>query len=103
MNTLMDQIGAGQTHLVVDCLAETESPDLSVLIRAAAQYGDLTAMKLLLARGATLSQLHPFAVNTAAFHGADPSATDANGETPLMWASWCRRTDILGFLRGRRR
>jgi uncharacterized protein len=69
MNALLRRIDDGQTHLIVDYLAQVEAPDLETLMRAAAQYGDLSAMKLLLARGATLSQLHPHALSTAAFHG----------------------------------
>jgi hypothetical protein len=69
MDSLLQQIDDGRTHLIIEYLTQTESPDLRALVRAAAQYADLSAMKLLLERGATISQLHPYALNTAAFHG----------------------------------
>ena len=67
---LLRKINDGHTDLVFQYLAEaTGTPDHGELLRACAYYGDVSAMKYLLANGATLAALGQYPLNTAAFHG----------------------------------
>jgi ankyrin repeat protein len=99
---LLDEITDGRTDLVFEYLAEgheascTDKDGVS-LIRWCAYYGDVSAIKYLLAQGATLDSLgENLALGAASFHGhwrlckfllergadANHAATDT-GETPL--------------------
>lgn len=69
-NTLLHKITEGHTDLVFEYLAQaTEAPNYVELLRACAYYGDVSAMKYLLAKGVTLAALHPNPLYNAAFHG----------------------------------
>jgi uncharacterized protein len=100
--TILDKIIDGRTDLVFDYLAEghpTTSTDKNgtSLIKWCAYYGDVSAIKHLLASGETLSSLgENLELNGAAFHGhwrlcqfLIESGSDVNkplmdtGETPL--------------------
>jgi ankyrin repeat protein len=104
---LLDEITDGRTDLVFEYLAEGHSAsstgkDGIPLIRWCAYYGDVSAIKYLLARGAALDSLgENFDLSAASFHGhwrlckfllergADPNhASQDTGETPLH-ASLC--------------
>ncbi len=99
---MLEQIAAGRTDLVFEYVAEGQSaeattPDGSTLIQTCAYYGDVSAIKFLLANGATLQSLGDnLDLIGAAFHGhwrlcqfliergANASAPAADtGETPL--------------------
>lgn len=99
---LMGRISDGRTDLVLDYMAEghaaTAKDDEGVrLIERCAYYGDVTAVRLLLERGESLTSLGDnLGLNGAAFHGhwklcefliesgADPGAAAPDtGETPL--------------------
>lgn len=97
-----EQIAAGRTDLVFEYVgeghpAEAPTPDGSTLIQTCAYYGDVSAIKFLLANGATLQSLGDnLDLIGAAFHGhwrlcqfliesganANAPAPDT-GETPL--------------------
>ena len=99
---MLNRIAAGRTDLIFDYLAQgnpataTDANGVS-LIKWCDYYGDLSAMRFLLAHGERLESLGPnFGLNRAAFHGhwrlcefflehdADPNYADpATGETPL--------------------
>lgn len=99
---LLNQIADGRTDLVFEYLAEghgasaTDAAGVS-LVRWCAYYGDVSAIKYLLAQGATLDSLgENFDLSAASFHGhwrlckfllergANPSHASADtGETPL--------------------
>ena len=102
MNSILDRITAGRTDLVLDYLAEghaaTSTDDSGVpLIQWCDYYGDVTAVRLLLAHGASLDALgEDWGLGRAAFHGhwrlcqflleggADVNRPDPDtGETPL--------------------
>lgn len=100
---MLDKIADGRTDLVLDFVAEghpaTTEWERGSLIGWCAYYGDVTAMKFLLARGASLDALGTVPMNTAAFHGhwrlcqfLLENGMDANervdgtGETPLRGA-----------------
>jgi len=97
---IIDKIAEGRTDLVFEYLAEghpstaTDKDGVS-LIKWCAYYGDVVAIRYLLAHGESLTSLND-ELNAAAFHGhwrlcqfllengADPNQTaDDTGETPL--------------------
>ncbi len=99
---LLDRITDGRTDLVFDYLAEghaASSKDKNgvPLIRWCAYYGDVSAIRFLLAKGESVKALgEDLGLNAAAFHGhwqlcqflieqgADANGASAeNGETPL--------------------
>lgn len=99
---MLARIAAGRTDLVVDCVsagraATAVDADGTPLLSWCAYYGDVTAVRFLLSRGAALSALgDDLGLNAAAFHGhwrlsefllesgANPrGALPENGETPL--------------------
>lgn len=99
---LIDLIADGRTDLIVDFLNQGTDPQTvkqngHSLIKWAAYYGDVTAIKLLTRHGVPLSALGDnFDLNGAAFHGhwqlcqflldegADPNQVlPENGESPL--------------------
>jgi ankyrin repeat protein len=100
--TLLEQIAEGRTDLVFEYLAEghnavaTDANGVS-LIQWCAYYGDVSAMKFLLANGESLEALGDnYDLNTACFHGhwrlckfflehgADANCPQPDtGETPL--------------------
>lgn len=99
-NTLLDRIADGRTDLVFEAvergLAATASVRGARIVDWCAYYGDVSALRFLLARGAVLDALGADALNGAAFHGhwrlveflleqgADPNrALGDTGETPL--------------------
>jgi ankyrin repeat protein len=69
MAVLLTKITDGHTDLVFEYLAQESLTDYGDLIRACAYHGDVSAMKYLLANGATLDALYQYPLNTAAFHG----------------------------------
>jgi uncharacterized protein len=99
---MLDRISAGRTDLILDYLAQghsatsTDSDGVS-LVSWCAYYGDVTAIRVLLERGAALETLgSDLGINAAAFHGywrlvqfliesgADPNHRHPDtGETPL--------------------
>lgn len=99
---LFERISNGRTDLVFDYIAagnaaiSTDTNGVS-LIQHCAYYGDVSAIRHLLANGASLTALGgDLGLNAACFHGhwrltqflleqgADPNYTDPNtGETPL--------------------
>ncbi len=105
---MLDRISDGRTDLVFDYLAEghdaksTDRDGVS-LIRWCAHYGDVSAMRFLVAHGESLDSLGDnFDLNGAAFHGhwqlcqfLIENGADANqplentGETPLH-AALCK-------------
>lgn len=71
---LLDQIAAGRTDAVFEFLAEGGSPtavhDGAALVAHCAYYGDVSAIKFLLSRGASLAPLgENLGLNAASFHG----------------------------------
>lgn len=98
---MLDRIAAGRTDLVFDWTAGGGDPaatqEGASLIQWSVYYGDVSAIRHLLACGAALSSLgHNLGLNGAAFHGhwrlcaylleqgADPrAAQDDTGETAL--------------------
>ena len=99
---MLERIAEGRTDLVFDYLADGHAPssktnDGSSFMQWCAYYGDVSAIKHLLANGATLESLgENFDLGTASFHGhwrlckfllergADPNHASADtGETPL--------------------
>ena len=65
---LLDDIGEGRTDLVFDYLAEGNPP--GDLLQTCAYYGDVSAMKHLLARGVPIESLGDnLDLNGACFHG----------------------------------
>jgi len=102
VDAILSKIQDGRTDLVFDFLEEGNSPssvdeDGVSLMQWCAYYGDVSAIKFLLSRGANLSSLgHNIDLNAAVYHGhwpltqfllesgADPNDEDAEtGETPL--------------------
>jgi len=97
-SSLLQKISDGRTDLIFD-LVDLQSPpiDYKTLMRHAAYYGDVSAIKYLVTQGAVLSELGSnFDLNSAAFHnhwqlcqyllehGANASMSNPNnGETPL--------------------
>jgi ankyrin repeat protein len=100
--TLLEQLAEGRTELVFDLLAAGVAADFCdsngvALIRHCAYYGDVSAIRFLLANGECLESLGPnLDLGTAAFHGhwrlclfllehgADAKLADPEtGETPL--------------------
>ncbi len=105
---MLERIANGRTDLVFDYLAAgyaanaTDGSGTS-LIRWCAYYGDVSAIKYLLAHGETLASLGDnFDLNGAAFHGhwqlcqfliesgADANACDANTGESLLHAALCK-------------
>ncbi len=101
MATIFEKISDGRTDLILDYI-ENEGSINDVdqygtsLIKLAAYYGDVTAIKFLITKGAALEDLgENFDLNGAAFHGhwqlcqyllengANPNSRLSNGETPL--------------------
>ena len=101
--SLLDRIASGRTDLVFDYLAaggnaatDADANGVS-LLQHCAYYGDVSAIRYLLANGASLTTLgNDLGLNAASFHGhwrlaqflleqgADANYTDTNnGETPL--------------------
>ena len=68
---MMDRIADGRTDLVFDMIAaEHSDADAAEAIRYCAYYGDVSAIRFLLANATTLDSLGPnFDLNAAAFHG----------------------------------
>ena len=110
--TLLDQIVDGRTDMVFEYLAEGHAahsvdPDGVSLIQWCAYYGDVSAIKLLLANGESLSALGDnYGLDAACFHGhwrlcqfllergADASHPLLDtGETPLH-AALCTTTRL---------
>ncbi len=102
MNSILGKIQDGRTDLVFDFVEAGNSPsfvdqDRVSLLQWCAYYGDVSAIKFLLSRGAALASLgHNIDLNAAVYHGhwqltqfllesgADPNDADAEtGETPL--------------------
>lgn len=102
IRSIIERIADGRTDLVFDHLAAGNPPDQTdaggvPLIRWCAYYGDVSAIKALLAAGESLDSLGDnFDLNGAAFHGhwrlcsfliengADPNhPLPDTGETPL--------------------
>ena len=103
MNSILGKIQDGRTDLVFDFVeAAGNSPsfvdeDRVSLLQWCAYYGDVSAIKFLLSRGADLASLgHNVDLNGAVYHGhwqltqfllesgADPNDAEAEtGETPL--------------------
>ena len=102
MNPILGKIQDGRTDLVFDFVEADNSPSFVdqggvSLLQWCAYYGDVSAIKFLLSRGAELASLgHNFDLNGAVYHGhwqltqfllesgADPNDADAEtGETPL--------------------
>ncbi|MBK7874171.1 MAG: ankyrin repeat domain-containing protein [Planctomycetes bacterium] len=100
METLLVRIADGRTDLVFDAVdggaAATAEVRGASLLEWCAYYGDVSALRFLLARGAALDALGADALNAAAFHGhwrlaefllergAEPNRALADtGETPL--------------------
>ena len=100
--SLLDRIASGRTDLVFDYLTGGEPATAAdahgvSLMQHCAYYGDVSAIRHLLANGALLTALgEDLGLNAASFHGhwrlaqflleqgADANYTDANnGETPL--------------------
>jgi ankyrin repeat protein len=74
-NELFDRIATGQTDLVFDCIAAglnaaaTDADGVS-LLQWCSYHGDVSALKFLIAHGASLQSLGEYYyLNTAAFHG----------------------------------
>src|SRR5262245_58339150 len=72
--SLLTEIAAGRTDAVFEYLAEGGSPttvhDGVALVSHCAYYGDVSAIKFLLSRGATLAPLgDDLGLNGASFHG----------------------------------
>ncbi len=107
---MIERIADGRTDLVFDWIAAGGDPAAAdsggtPLIRWCAYYGDVSAIRHLLAHGASLAALGPNVdLNGAAFHGhwplcqylieqgADPnSALPETGETPLHAAASTQR------------
>jgi ankyrin repeat protein len=105
---MLDRIADGRTDLVFDCVAEGRSANATdargvSLIEWCAYYGDVSAIRFLLANGESLESLGTnFDLNGAAFHGhwqlcqflieqgADVNHTlPDTGETPLH-AALCK-------------
>jgi len=65
------QIDDGHTDLIFEYLSghAPNAAELPDLIRTCAFYGDVSAMKHLLANGASVDSLGSYPLNTAAFHG----------------------------------
>lgn len=105
---MLERIAAGRTDFVFDWVESGGAIDASVdggtLLRWCDYYGDVSAVKFLLSKGANVAELKEnFDLGRAAFHGhwrlcqyylergADPNFPDAdNGETPLH-AALCKR------------
>lgn len=101
-NLLVRELADGRTDLVFELIAAGVEPDRLdengvSLLSWCAYYGDVSAIKFLLSKGAHLASLGAnLNLNAASFHGhwrlckflleqgADPNAADSeNGETPL--------------------
>lgn len=108
VNAILARIVDGRTDLVIDLLEtgyseSTESSDGVSILQWCAYYGDVSAIRILLSRGFSLSSLGDnFSLNGAAFHGhwrlcqflieqgaAVNFADNSTGETPLH-AALCR-------------
>ena len=102
VDLMVRELAEGRTDLVFELLDAGAGPDKLdeggiSLLKWCAYYGDVSAIKLLLARGAQLASLGPnLDLNGACFHGhwrlckflleqgADANAADSqNGEAPL--------------------
>src|SRR5258708_18282723 len=100
--SMLDRIADGRTDLVFDCLSEghvanSKDKDGVSLIQRCAYYGDVSAIRFLLANGESLESFgENFGLSGAAFHGhwqlcqfliengADANHADLEtGETPL--------------------
>ena len=114
MATMLREISDGRTDLVFDVLAEghsaeTKDQDGVSLIRHCAYYGDVSAMRFLLAHGESIGALgENLGLNAASFHGhwrlckflleqgADVNEPQADsGETPLH-SALCK-TDRIAY------
>ena len=99
---MLDRITDGRTDLIFEYLAEGQAPNATdadgvTLMQWCAYYGDVSALKFLLSKGASLDPLGPdLGLNNACFHGhwqlcefliergADVNRASADtGETPL--------------------
>jgi len=99
---MIERIADGRTDLILDYLAQghpanSKSADGTSLLQWCAYYGDVTAIRVLLARGESLNSLGgDLGLNGAAFHGhwrlcqfllengADANSIESDsGETPL--------------------
>jgi uncharacterized protein len=98
---MLERIAEGRTDLVFDYVAQghaasTKDANGVTLLHWCAYYGDVSAIRFLLANGESPDTLGPHALNGAAFHGhwrlcefllensADPNlALPDTGETPL--------------------
>jgi ankyrin repeat protein len=99
---MLERIADGRTDLVFEYLSAggdptAKTPDGASLIQQCAYYGDVSAIRLLLAHGESLQSLgSDIGLNAAAFHGhwrlcqfllengADPNSADSDtAETPL--------------------
>ena len=112
MKAILSRIADGRTDLVMDFISEghpaisTDDDGVS-LLKWCAYYGDVSAIKFLLAHGESLKSLGAnFDLNGAAFHGhwrlcqfllesgADPNRPlPDTGETPLH-AALCKRESL---------
>jgi ankyrin repeat protein len=107
---MLDRIADGRTDLVFDVIAAggpvtSKASDGASLLQHCAYYGDVSAIRFLLAHGETLQSLgDDMGLNGASFHGhwrlcqflleqgADPNyAASATAETPLHAALSSRR------------
>jgi uncharacterized protein len=102
LDLLVRELADGRTDLVFELIEAGAAPDKQdeggvSLLRWCAYYGDVSAIRFLLSKGAQLASLGPnFDLNAASFHGhwrlcrflleqgADPKAADGEtGETAL--------------------
>lgn len=109
---MLERIAEGRTDLVFEYLAEGHPPDSRTsdgasLIQCCAYYGDVSAIRFLLARGESVRSLgNDLGLNDAAFHGhwrlcqflleggADANLRNPNtGETPLHAALSSHRAE----------
>ena len=70
MNDLLTKIEEGHTDLVFELVARGDAAKyLHAATRACAYFGDVSAIKYLLASGASIESVGEYPLSTAAFHG----------------------------------
>ena len=107
MKAVLQRIADGRTDLVFEYTGSTIE-ECNALLKWCAYYGDVSALRFLLAAGASLDSLGDnYGLSAAAFHrhwrlcqfllerGADANKPDANtGETPLH-SGMCRPNNLV--------